>query len=161
MRGEGISDDVPIIMAGGVWYLREWEHWIDNPELGQIAFQFGTRPLLTEESPIPQGLEGPACARSTRRHAAAPLLADGVLQLGGAQSRSCARSRRAATRQIPYSQVRAGEHTVQLDVGVRGKNFWVTPKDRDRAPGWSARASPKRSRPRRHRGVRRRPKSAR
>ncbi len=29
-------------------------NWIDNPELGQIAFQFGTRPLLTQESPIPQ-----------------------------------------------------------------------------------------------------------
>ena len=33
----------------------EWEHWIDNPELGQIVFQFGTRPLLTKESPIPEG----------------------------------------------------------------------------------------------------------
>ena len=54
MREGGISDDVPIVMAGGVWYLREWENWIDNPELGAIVFQFGTRPLLTEESPIPQ-----------------------------------------------------------------------------------------------------------
>ena len=42
----------PIIMAGGVWYLREWEDWIDNDELGPMAFQFGTRPLLTQESPI-------------------------------------------------------------------------------------------------------------
>src|SRR3546814_4799401 len=54
MRAEGISDTVPIVMAGGVWYLRDWEHWIDNPELGQIVFQYGTRPLLTHESPIPQ-----------------------------------------------------------------------------------------------------------
>jgi nitronate monooxygenase len=52
---KGIADDVPIVMAGGVWFLREWDNWIDNPELGQIAFQFGTRPLLTHESPIPQG----------------------------------------------------------------------------------------------------------
>lgn len=43
---------VPIIMAGGVWYLRDWADWIDNPELGPIGFQFGTRPLLTQESPI-------------------------------------------------------------------------------------------------------------
>src|ERR1700759_3086804 len=55
MREQGISDEVPIIMAGGVWYLRDWNEWIDNPELGSIAFQFGTRPLLTKESPIPQG----------------------------------------------------------------------------------------------------------
>jgi hypothetical protein len=22
---------VPIVMAGGVWYLRDWNDWIDNP----------------------------------------------------------------------------------------------------------------------------------
>src|SRR3546814_5366367 len=55
MREGGISDEVPIVMAGGVWYLRDWNDWIDNPELGRIAFQFGTRPLLTQESPNPQG----------------------------------------------------------------------------------------------------------
>ncbi len=32
----------------------------------------------------------------------------------------------------------AGEHTAQLDVGVKGKNFWVTPQDRDRARGYAA-----------------------
>ena len=46
--------DTPIIMAGGVWNLSEWEDWIDNDEIGKIAFQFGTRPLLTKESPIPE-----------------------------------------------------------------------------------------------------------
>ena len=45
-------ETTPIFMAGGVWYLREWGDWIGNPELGPIAFQFGTRPLLTQESPI-------------------------------------------------------------------------------------------------------------
>jgi len=53
MREQGLADHVPIVMAGGVWRLDEWDHWIDNPELGQIVFQFGTRPLLTQESPIP------------------------------------------------------------------------------------------------------------
>ncbi len=45
--------DVPVVMAGGAWHLKEWEHWLDNPEIGPVAFQFGTRPLLTQESPIP------------------------------------------------------------------------------------------------------------
>ncbi len=45
--------DTPIIMAGGAWHLADWEHWLDNPDIGKIAFQFGTRPLLTQESPIP------------------------------------------------------------------------------------------------------------
>src|ERR1700735_274946 len=51
MREFGLGE-TPIIMAGGVWCLEEWQDWIDNPELGPIAFQFGTRPLLTKESPI-------------------------------------------------------------------------------------------------------------
>ncbi len=42
---------IPIIMAGGVWWLSEWEDYINNPEIGLIAFQFGTRPILTTENP--------------------------------------------------------------------------------------------------------------
>tara|TARA_E500000178_G_scaffold319805_1_gene342405 strand:+ start:947 stop:2335 length:1389 start_codon:yes stop_codon:yes gene_type:complete len=53
MRSVGL-DNVPIVMAGGVWHLSEWSDWIDNPEIGPIVFQFGTRPLLTKESPIPK-----------------------------------------------------------------------------------------------------------
>ena len=45
---------IPIVMAGGVWHLRDWKDWINNKELGPVAFQFGTRPLLTKESPISQ-----------------------------------------------------------------------------------------------------------
>ncbi len=137
MRAEGIADSVPIIMAGGVWYLREWDHWIDNPELGQIAFQYGTRPLLTEESPIPAGW------KEALRH-----LEEGDVLLhrfsptgfySSAVRNSFLKNLEARSeRQIPYSKVEAGEHTVQLDVGVKSKNFWVTPKDRERARGWVA-----------------------
>ncbi len=51
MRKLGLGE-TPIIMAGGVWNLKEWKDWINNKELGPIVFQFGTRPLLTKESPI-------------------------------------------------------------------------------------------------------------
>jgi NAD(P)H-dependent flavin oxidoreductase YrpB (nitropropane dioxygenase family) len=44
----------PIVMAGGVWHLKDWSDFIDNRDLGPIGFQFGTRPLLTRESPIPE-----------------------------------------------------------------------------------------------------------
>lgn len=54
MRKFGL-DETPIVMAGGVWHLDDWRSWINNKELGPIVFQFGTRPLLTQESPIPQG----------------------------------------------------------------------------------------------------------
>jgi NAD(P)H-dependent flavin oxidoreductase YrpB (nitropropane dioxygenase family) len=45
-------NDLPIIIAGGVWCLSEWENYLDNPEIGTVAFQFGTRPMITTESPI-------------------------------------------------------------------------------------------------------------
>lgn len=45
-------ENTPIIMAGGVWYLRDWTEWMNNPEIGPIVFQFGTRALLTQESPV-------------------------------------------------------------------------------------------------------------
>jgi len=45
-------EDVPIIIAGGVWHLKDWKDYIDNEEVGKVAFQFGTRPLLTQESPV-------------------------------------------------------------------------------------------------------------
>ncbi len=44
--------DLPIILAGGIWSLDEWKDYIDNPDIGKIAFQFGTRPMMTKESPI-------------------------------------------------------------------------------------------------------------
>ena len=136
MRAEGVADSVPIIMAGGVWYLREWENWIDNPELGSIAFQFGTRPLLTEESPIPQGWKD-----ALRELEPGDVLLHRFSPTGfysSAVRNPFLRSLEdRSERQVPYSRVQAGEHTVQLDVGVRGKNFWVTPKDRERARNWA------------------------
>jgi nitronate monooxygenase len=137
MRAEGVPETVPIVMAGGVWYLREWENWIDNDELGAIAFQFGTRPLLTEESPIPEGWKD-----ALRELEPGDVLLHRFSPTGFYSSAVRNRFLRSlearSERQIPYSKVEAGEHTVRLDVGVRGKNFWVTEVDRDRARAWFA-----------------------
>ncbi|WP_336977057.1 NAD(P)H-dependent flavin oxidoreductase [Altererythrobacter fulvus] len=137
MRAEGISDDVPIIMAGGVWFLREWNDWIDNPELGSIAFQYGTRPLLTHESPIPQQWKD-----ALRTLEPGDVLLHKFSPTGfyssAVKNPFLLNLEARSERQIPYSRVEAGEHTVQLDVGVKGKNFWVAPKDLDRARVWAA-----------------------
>ena len=135
MRKEGISDDVPIVMAGGVWYLRDWNDWIDNPELGQIAFQFGTRPLLTHESPIPQEWKD-ALRELEPGDVVLHRFSPTGFYSSAARNPFLIDLIERSERQIPYSRVQAGEHTVQLDVGVKGKNFWVTPKDRDRARTW-------------------------
>ncbi len=135
MREGGISDDVPIVMAGGVWYLRDWNHWIDNPELGKIAFQFGTRPLLTRESPIPEEWksklmdieEGDVLLHrfSPTGFYSSAVRNPFLRQLEG-----------RSERQIAFSKQEAGDHVFQLDVGVKGKNFWVTQGDLMRAREW-------------------------
>ncbi|KJV69191.1 NAD(P)H-dependent flavin oxidoreductase [Candidatus Neoehrlichia procyonis] len=51
MNEVGLSSTI-LVMAGGVWHLKDWELWLDNDLIGPIAFQFGTRPLVTQESPI-------------------------------------------------------------------------------------------------------------
>lgn len=136
MRAEGISDEVPIVMAGGVWFLREWDNWIDNPELGQIAFQFGTRPLLTEESPIPQ-----AWKDHLRRLEPGDVLLHRFSPTGfyssAVKNPFLLELEARSLRQIPYSAIEAGEHTVRLDVGTKGKKYWVTPRDLDRARAWA------------------------
>ena len=45
-------ENIPVVIAGGVWCLKDWEKYIGNPEIGKVAFQFGTRPMITQESPI-------------------------------------------------------------------------------------------------------------
>ena len=135
MREAGISDEVPIVMAGGVWYLREWNDWIDNPELGSIAFQYGTRPLLTQESPIPQGWKD----RLTKLQEGDILLhrfSPTGFYSSAVRTPFLRSLEGRSERQIAFSLEHAGDHTYQLDVGVKGKNFWVTPGDLLRAREW-------------------------
>lgn len=50
-------NDTPIIVAGGIWNIKENERYLNNPEVGNVAFQFGTRPLVTQESPASNQLK--------------------------------------------------------------------------------------------------------
>ena len=138
MRQGGISDDVPIVMAGGVWNLKEWEDWIDNPELGQIAFQFGTRPLLTKESPIPEEWKQRLMTLEEgdvllHRFSPTGFYSSAVRTpfLRNLEARS--------QRQIAFTKEPIGDHSFELDVGVGSKkNYWVTRGDLLHAREWFA-----------------------
>ena len=135
MRAEGVSEDVPIVMAGGVWFLREWANWIDNPELGQIAFQFGTRPLLTVESPIPQGWKDHLRTLEPgdvllHRFSPTGFYSSAVRNpfLRNLEARSA--------RQIAFAKAEGGDATVRLEVDR--KKYWVTAEAYAAAQGWVA-----------------------
>jgi NAD(P)H-dependent flavin oxidoreductase YrpB (nitropropane dioxygenase family) len=130
----GLSE-TPIFMAGGVWYLREWDSWIGNPEIGPLAFQFGTRPLLTQESPISDAWkqrlltldEGDVFLNRfspTGFYSSAvnnPFLQD---------------LRGRSERQVAFSSAPVGEHEWPFAVGARGRLVYLTAADRLRATEW-------------------------
>ncbi|MCH4024306.1 MAG: nitronate monooxygenase [Acetobacter sp.] len=136
MRSFGL-DNTPIIMAGGVWCLEEWEDWIDNPELGPVMFQFGTRPLLTQESPIPEGWK--------RR---LMTLKKGDVYLNrfsptGFYSSAVNNSfiqelRQRLEHQVPFSLEAIGEHTASYGVGARKREVFVADADLERIRAWEA-----------------------
>ena len=136
MRDGGIPDSLPIVMAGGVWRLDEWDNWIDNPDLGQIMFQFGTRPLLTQESPIPGDWKARLMTLDegdVLLHKFSPtgFYSSAVRNpfLRALEARS--------ERQIAYSKEQVGDHAFQLDVGIgTRKNYWVTKGDLQHAREW-------------------------
>ena len=136
MNSFGLNN-TPIVMAGGVWWLKEWEEWLDNPEVGPIAFQFGTRPLLTQESPI-----------STEWKRKLLTLNNGDVTLNkfsptGFYSSAVRNSfleelRQRSDRQIPYASEVEGTMNTALDIGSRGGPVFVEPQDKPRAESWMA-----------------------
>ncbi|MBM3531639.1 MAG: nitronate monooxygenase [Alphaproteobacteria bacterium] len=129
--------ETPIIMAGGVWYLREWEHYLDNPEIGKIGFQFGTRPLLTRESPISDAWKRKLMT-----------LKDGDIWLNrfsptGFYSSAVKNPflmdlKARSERQVAYQTHAVADHDTAFKVGARGREVFLTAHDAERARGWVA-----------------------
>jgi hypothetical protein len=134
MREVGLAE-TPIVMAGGVWYLRDWDEWLDNPELGPVAFQFGTRPLLTQESPI-----------SANWKKKLLTLQDGDIFLNkfsptgfyssAVKNRFLNDLHDRSERQAAYSHDPIGEHDTEFPVGARGRTVYLTAHDAERARDW-------------------------
>jgi nitronate monooxygenase len=125
----------PIFMAGGVWRLNDWLDWIDNPDLGPIAFQFGTRPLLTKESPISEAWKRKLLTLEEgdvylNRFSPTGFYSSAVRNdfLNELQARS--------EHQVAYSVEPVGDHLSPLEVGARNRVVYLTPHDRERAVTW-------------------------
>lgn len=134
MRSFGLNE-TPIVMAGGVWWLSEWEDWINNPELGPIAFQFGTRPLLTKESPISEEWKRKIMTLKKgdvylNRFSPTGFYSSAV------QNEFLHELIERSHRQVAYTSSEIGEHCVPLEIGVRRRKVYLTPLDHQRAKTW-------------------------
>ena len=126
---------VPIVMAGGVWYMRDWVDWIDDPDIAPVAFQFGTRPLLTQESPISDqwkkrllGLEeGDVFLNkySPTGFYSSAVRNDFLKEL-----------KKRSDRQITFSEEPVGELSQEFQIGPRGRKIFVAAGDKKRAEAW-------------------------
>ncbi|MQP64396.1 nitronate monooxygenase [Niveispirillum sp. SYP-B3756] len=134
MNSFGLTE-TPVIMAGGVWWLSEWEHWLDNPEIGPVAFQFGTRPLLTQESPISE-----AWKQRLLTLKAGDVFLNRFSPTGfyssAVRNPFLENLRQRSDRQIAFSVEPVGELTDELALGPRGRPVYVTKADKDHAEGW-------------------------
>src|SRR5580693_1304064 len=134
MREFGLGE-TPIIMAGGVWWLEEWQDWIDNPELGPIAFQFGTRPLLTKESPIGDAWKKRLLTLKEGdvflNHFSPTGFYSSAVNNGFIQE-----LRERNERQAAFTPEVVGEHVAEYGVGPRKRLVYLTPGDLERARGW-------------------------
>ncbi|WP_408901555.1 NAD(P)H-dependent flavin oxidoreductase [Plastoroseomonas arctica] len=136
MREFGLGD-VPIIMAGGVWWLEEWSDWIDNPELGPVAFQFGTRPLLTQESPIPEGWKQRLLGLKPGDVMLQPYSPTGFYS-SAVKNEYLAELEQRNERQVAYTMEPVGEHLTEYGVGPRKRPVWLVPHDFGRVRRWEA-----------------------
>jgi len=136
MRELGLGQ-TPIIMAGGVWWLEEWEDWIGNPDLGPIAFQFGTRPLLTQESPI-----GSAWKRRLMSLRPGDVYLNRFSPTGfyssAVDNAFLQDLRSRSEHQVAYSTEQVGEHVAEYGVGPRKRSVFLTDPDRQRVWRWEA-----------------------
>ncbi len=136
MREFGLHQ-TPIIMAGGVWFLREWQDFIDNPDLGPVGFQFGTRPLLTQESPISFAwrkrlLELQPGDVYLNRFSPTGFYSSAV------QNAFLENLKGRSARQIAFTAHAHGEHDTELKIGARGRSVFVTAIDKAHAEQWMA-----------------------
>lgn len=136
MREFGL-DDVPIIMAGGVWWLEEWEDWIDNPDLGPIAFQFGTRPLLTTESPISEAWKQRLMTLKPGDISLQAFSPTGFYS-SAIRNEFLHELEQRNERQVAYTTEPVGDHTTEYGVGPRKRLVYMTPHDRARVHFWEA-----------------------
>lgn len=129
-------ENVPIVMAGGVWNLDEFEHWLDNPEIGPIIFQFGTRPILTQEYPISKSWkekllnlkQGDVYLNrfSPTGFYSSAIENDFIRELKGRE-----------IRQVEYRSKAIDDFTVAIPFGQRGRVVYIKAEDKVKVDEWT------------------------
>jgi NAD(P)H-dependent flavin oxidoreductase YrpB (nitropropane dioxygenase family) len=134
MNSVGLND-VPIIMAGGVWFLRDFEDWIDNPEVAPVAFQFGTRPLLTKESEISDEWKSRLTSLQNGDVSLHKFSPTGFYS-SAVRNDFLEDLHQRSDRQVRYSRTAEADLHVGIPLGRRGRPIYVREDDADKVKAW-------------------------
>jgi nitronate monooxygenase len=126
---------VPIVMAGGVWYLRDWANWLDNPEIGPIAFQFGTRPILTKESPVSDEWKHKLLTLKEGDVFLNNFSPTGFYS-SAVKNKFIQELEERNNRQIEYRSAEETDFSAGLPTGARGRLVYLKPADKEKAINW-------------------------
>lgn len=130
-------DNVPIVMAGGVWCLAEWQDYIDNPELGPVVFQFGTRPLLTKENPIP-AIWKQRLFKIKKGDVALNQFSPTGFYSSAVRNEFLDHLYARSERQIAYATELTDVMTKGFKTGPVGKPVFISAEDSEKAEAWMA-----------------------
>lgn len=128
-------NNVPLIMAGGVWHIDEWADWLDNPEIGPIAFQFGTRPILTQESPVSEHWKQRLLTLKEGDVLLNKFSPTGFYSSAVNNAFMQELSSRKA-REVDYATSPENYLTEPLPIGARQRNVYVSPDDMANIRQW-------------------------
>jgi nitronate monooxygenase len=129
-------ENTPIVMAGGVWHLSEWQDWLDNKEIGPIAFQFGTRPIVTKESPVSN-----AWKRKLLNLKEGDVFLNRFSPTGfyssAVKNKFIIELQERNERQVEYRRDTDSEFNTKVEIGARGRAIYVKPQDKVKVENWN------------------------
>ena len=128
-------NSVPIVMAGGVWYMRDWADWIEDPDVAPVAFQFGTRPLLTQESPISKEWKAPLLTLEEGDIFLNKFSPTGFYS-SAVRNPFLRELKGRSDRQIAFVEEAEGDLHHEFKIGARGRQIFVTASDKALAEKW-------------------------
>jgi nitronate monooxygenase len=129
-------NDTPIVMAGGVWNLEEYEHWLDNPEIGPIVFQFGTRPIITQEYPVPMSWKKKLLNLKKGDVYLNKFSPTGFYS--SAIENDFIRELKAREiRQVEYRSIKIDQFDCEIPFGHRGRVVYIKSEDKHKVDEWN------------------------
>ena len=129
------QEHTPIIMAGGVWHIEDYSDWLDNKEIGNIAFQFGTRPIVTTENPAPKSWKDKLLQLTEgdvflNRYSPTGFYSSAV------DNNFIKELRGRSERQVAYSSKAENGFSADVKYGARGRSIYVHPDNLESCLGW-------------------------